>query len=151
MRNGLAGLAFGEPLTPCPRMRLLTSQPGGPTRTSACKGTTGWDIKHRARVRTQPCCFPEGKVCRFPAPDDPAVRRPQGTSPFGPGPAQGQYQLYREGNRARTVDVEKARGFGWEDRLHLLSQFCKAGRAAPTSCARRRTPGKHGVLSENRK
>ena len=85
-------------------MRLLPSQPGGPTRTSACEGTTGWDGKHRAR--TQPYCSPEGKVYRFPARGDPAVRRPQGTSPFGPDPAQGQYQLYRKGSRARAVDAE---------------------------------------------
>ena len=35
LRNDLAGLAFGEPLTPFPRMRLLPSQPGSPTRPSA--------------------------------------------------------------------------------------------------------------------
>ena len=89
-------------------MRLLPSQPGGPTRTSACEetagceGTAGWNGKHRAQARTQPDCSPEGKGCRFPAPNAPAIRRPQGTAPFGPGPVQDQYQLFREPSRARA-------------------------------------------------
>ncbi|MGY3090956.1 hypothetical protein ACVWYF_004020 [Hymenobacter sp. UYAg731] len=134
--DGIAGHAFGEPLSAFPKMRLLPPIPGvpaGPTVTYTSEETTGWFGKHRTQVRTQLYSFLDGKFCAFLAIGDPAVLRPEATFLFGPGLAQGKYQLFWEGSRARAVYAEKAEGFGMEGRLDVLSKPYEAELAARAS------------------
>ena len=134
--DGIAGHTFGEPLSAFPKMRLLPPIPGVPaglTRTYTYEGTAGWFGKHQAQVRTQLYSFLDGKFCAFLAIGDPAVLRPEATYLFGPGLAQGQYQLFWEGSRARAVYAEKAAGFGMEGRLDVLSKPLEAEQAARAS------------------
>ena len=131
--HGIAGHAFGEPLSAFPKLRLLPPTPGvpvGPTRTYTSEGTTGWFGKHRAQVNTQLYTFLDGKFYAFVAIGDPAVLRPEATYLFGPGQAQGAYQLFWEGSQARAVYAEKAAGFGREGRLDVLSKPMEAALAA---------------------
>ena len=131
--NGIAGHAFGEPLSAFPNIRLLPPAPGEVTRTYEYVGTAGWFGKHHAQVRTQFYYFLDGKFYRFLALGDPAALRPEVTYLFGPGQAQGQYQLFWEGSRARAAYVEKAEGFGMEGRLDVLSKPAEAALAARAS------------------
>lgn len=128
--NGIAGHSFGEPLSAFPKMQLLPPAPGEVTRTYTDEGTTGWFGQHHAQVRTQFYYFLDGKFYRFLALGDPAVLRPEVLYLFGPGQAQGQYQLFWEGSRARAAYVEKAEGFGLEGRLDVLSKPVEAELAA---------------------
>ena len=131
--NGIAGHAFGAPLSTFPKMRLLPPQPGELTRTYASEGTAGWFGKHRAQVRTQLYYFLNGKFYRFLAIGDAAVLRPEAAYLFGPGQQAGKYRLFWEGSRARAAYVEKPRGFGWEGTLDVLSKPLEAERAAQAS------------------
>ncbi|MDQ2769111.1 MAG: hypothetical protein M3Y54_01250 [Bacteroidota bacterium] len=131
--HGIAGHAFGEPLSAFPKLRLLPPTPGvpvGPTRTYTSEGTTGWFGKHRAQVNVQLYTFLDGKFYAFVALGDPAVLRPEATYLFGPGQAQGAYQLSWEGRQARAVYTEKAAGFGREGRLDVVSKTLEAVLAA---------------------
>jgi hypothetical protein len=133
---GVAGHKFGEPLSAFPKLRLLPAIPGvpvGPTRTYTSEETTSWFGKHRAQVPTQLYSFLDGKFCAFVAIGAPAVLRPEASYLFGPGQAQGQYQFFWEGSRARAVYAEKAAGFGREGRLDVLSKPYEAELAARAS------------------
>ncbi len=79
---------------------------------------------------TQLYSFLDGKFCAFVALGDPAVLRPETGYLFGPGQAQGQYQSFWDGSRARAVYTEKAVGFGREGRLDVLSKPYEAELAA---------------------
>lgn len=134
--DGIAGHKFGDPLSAFPKLRLLPAIPGvpvGPTRTYTGGETTGWFGKHRAQVPTQLYSFLDGKFCAFVAIGDPAVLRPEASYLFGPGQAQGPYQLFWDGSRARAVYAEKAAGFGREGRLDVLSKPYEAELAARAS------------------
>ena len=131
--NGIAGHAFGEPLSAFPNMRLLPPAPGEVTRTYEYVGTAGWFGKHHAQVRTQFYYFLDDKFYWFLALGDPAALRPEVTYLFGPGQAQGPDQLFWEGSRARAAYVEKAEGLGMEGRLDVLSKPAEAALAARAS------------------
>ncbi|MGI4736061.1 MAG: hypothetical protein ACRYG7_12870 [Janthinobacterium lividum] len=128
--NGIAGHTFGQPLSAFPRMRALPVSPGELTRTYAYEGKEGWFGKHQAQVSTQLYYFLNGKFCRFMALGNPTVLRPEATYLFGPGQAEGKYQLFWEGSRARAAYVEQARGFGMIGRLDVLSKSFEAELAA---------------------
>jgi hypothetical protein len=81
-------------------------------------------------VRTQLYYFLDGKFYRFLAVGDAAVLRPQATYLFGPGQAEGQYQLFWKGSNARAAYIEKAQGFGWEGTLDMVSKPPEAELAA---------------------
>lgn len=128
--NGIAGHSFGEPLSAFPQLRLLPPTAGELTRTYAYEGKAGWFGKHQAQVSTQLYYFWNGKFCRFLAVGNPTVLRPEATYLFGPGQAEGKYQLFWEGSRARAAYVEQARGFGMIGRLDVLSKPFEAKLAA---------------------
>ncbi|WBO86843.1 hypothetical protein [Hymenobacter yonginensis] len=131
--NGIAGHAFGEPLSAFTDLRLLPPTPGvpvGPTQTYTYEGTKGWFGKHRAQVPSQLYTFLDGKFYAFMAIGDPTILRPEATYLLGPGQAQGAYQLFWEGAKARAVYAEKAVGFGREGRLDVLSKTMEAALAA---------------------
>ncbi|MGI4735324.1 MAG: hypothetical protein ACRYG7_09115 [Janthinobacterium lividum] len=128
--NGIAGHAFGEPLSAFPKMRPLPPTSGELTRTYSYEGKEGWFGKHQAQVSTQLYYFLNGKFCRFLAIGNPTVLRPEATYLFGPGQAEGKYRLFWEGSQARAAYVEQARGFGMEGRLDVLSKALEAEQAA---------------------
>jgi hypothetical protein len=128
--NGIAGHTFGEPLSAFPKMRLVPPTAGELTRTYAYEGQVGWFGKHQAQVSTQLYYFLNGKFCRFMAVGNPTVLRPEATYLFGPGQAEGKYQLFWEGSRARAAYGEQARGFGMIGRLDVLSKSFEAELAA---------------------
>jgi len=128
--NGIAGHAFGAPLSAFPKMRLLPPSPGELTRTYAYEGTAGWFGKHRAQVPTQFYSFLNDKFCHFMAIGNPTVLRPEATYLFSPGQTEGKYRLFWDGSRARAVYAEQARGMGMEGRLDVLSKALEAEQAA---------------------
>jgi hypothetical protein len=128
--NGIAGHAFGQPLSAFPKMRLLPPSPGELTRTYAYEGSEGWFGKHHQQVRSQFYYFLNSKFCRFLALGDPTVLRPEATYLFGPGQAEGKYRLFWEGSQARAAYSEQASGMGMEGKLDVLSKVLEAERAA---------------------
>ena len=128
--HGIAGHAFGEPLSAFPHLRRLPPIPGVPTRFFTYEGTTGWFGTHRTPVRDQLYAFLDGKFYAFMAIGDPAVLRSEAIYLFGPGQAQGAYQLCWEGSQARAVYTEKAIGVDWQGRLDVFSKSLDAPLAA---------------------
>lgn len=133
--NGIAGHTFGQPVSAFPKMRLLPVSPGELTRTYseeevAGAKATGWFGKHRPQVPTQLYWFLDNKFSQFRAVGDAATLRAEAIYLLGPGQAQGQYQLFWEGTRARAVFSEQARGFGREGTLDVLSKPLEAELAA---------------------
>ncbi|RZK32831.1 MAG: hypothetical protein EOO63_00005 [Hymenobacter sp.] len=72
----------------------------------------------------------DGKFSKFRAVGDAATLRAEAIYLLGPGQAQGQYQLFWDGSRARAVFSEQARGFGREGTLDVLSKPLEAEVAA---------------------
>lgn len=133
--NGIAGHTFGQPVSAFPKMRLMQTSPGELTRTYDDEGVagakaTGWFGKHRPQVPTQLYWFLDNKFSQFRAVGDAATLRAEAIYLLGPGQAQGQYQLFWEGSRARAVFSEQARGFGREGTLDVLSKPLEAELAA---------------------
>lgn len=128
--NGLAGHAFGEPLSAFPQMRALPPKPGELTRTYAYEGTAGWFGKHQAQVPFQYYYFLNGKFCRFLAIGNAAVLRPEATYLFGPSQQESTYRLFWEGSRARAAYIETPEGFGWKGTLDVVSKPFEAEQAA---------------------
>ena len=127
--NGIAGHAFGEPLSSFSQLRPIPSTPGEPTKAYAYEGSAGWFGKHKAQVRAL-YYFLDGKFCHFRAYGDAAVLRPQVDYLFGPSKQEGKYRLFWEGSRARAAYIEEVRGFGWEGTLNVLSKPLEAALAA---------------------
>jgi hypothetical protein len=111
-------------------MRLIPPSPGDLTRTYTYEGNEGWFGKHHRQVRTQFYYFLDGKFVRFMALGNPTVLRPEAIYLFGPGQAQGQYQLFWDGSRARAAYNEKASGMGMEAQLDILSKAFEAEQGA---------------------
>ena len=133
--NGIAGHTFGQPVSAFPKMRLMQTNPGELTRTYDDEGVagakaTGWFGKHRPQVPTQLYWFLDNKFSQFRAVGDAATLRAEAIYLLGPGQAQGQYQLFWDGSRARAVFSEQARGFGREGTLDVLSKPLEAELAA---------------------
>ncbi len=133
--NGIAGHTFGQPVSAFPHMRAMQVYPGELTRTYADEGrtgakATGWFDKHRPQVPTQLYWFLDNKFSQFRAIGDAATLRAEAIYLLGPGQAQGPHQLFWEGNRARAVFSEQARGFGLEGTLDVLSRPLEAEVAA---------------------
>ena len=133
--NGIAGHTFGQPVSAFPHMRLMQPSPGELTRTYSDEGSsgakaTGWFSKHRPQVPTQLYWFLNDRFSQFRAVGDAATLRAEAIYLLGPGQAQGQYQLFWEGSRARAVFSEQARGFGREGTLDVLSKPLEAELAA---------------------
>ena len=133
--NGIAGHTFGQPVSTFPQMRLMQTSPGELTRTYDDEGVagakaTGWFGKHRPQVPTQLYWFLDNKFSQFRAVGDAATLRAEAIYLLGPGQAQGQYQLFWDGSRARAVFSEQARGFGREGTLDVLSKPLEAELAA---------------------
>lgn len=133
--NGIAGHTFGQPVSAFPNMRLMQTSPGELTQTYSDEGVagakaTGWFGKHRPQVPTQLYWFLDNKFSQFRAVGDAATLRAEAIYLLGPGQAQGQYQLFWEGSRARAVFSEQARGFGREGTLDVLSKPLEAELAA---------------------
>ena len=133
--NGIAGHTFGQPVSAFPKMRLMQTSPGELTRTYDDEGVTGakatgWFGKHRPQVPTQLYWFLDNKFSQFRAVGDAATLRAEAIYLLGPGQAQGQYQLFWDGSRARAVFSEQARGFGREGTLDVLSKPLEAELAA---------------------
>ncbi|RZK17070.1 MAG: hypothetical protein EOO56_18665 [Hymenobacter sp.] len=113
----------------------MQTSPGELTRTYDDEGVagakaTGWFGKHRPQVPTQLYWFLDNKFSQFRAVGDAATLRAEAIYLLGPGQAQGQYQLFWEGSRARAVFSEQARGFGREGTLDVLSKPLEAELAA---------------------
>jgi hypothetical protein len=133
--NGIAGHTFGQPVSAFPHMRLMQTSPGELTRTYDDEGVvgakaTGWFGKHRPQVPIQLYWFLDNKFSQFRAVGGAATLRAEAIYLLGPGQAQGQYQLFWEGSRARAVFSEQARGFGREGTLDVLSKPLEAELAA---------------------
>jgi hypothetical protein len=133
--NGIAGHTFGQPVSAFTHMRLLPPSPEELSKTYSDEGVagakaTGWFGKHRPQVPTQLYWFLDDKFSQFRAVGDAATLRAEAIYLLGPGQAQGQYQLFWEGSRARAVFSEQARGFGREGTLDVLSKPLEAELAA---------------------
>lgn len=133
--NGIAGHLFGQPLSAFPRMRSMEHAPSELTKVYSDEGTPGkpgigWFGKHRREVPTQLYWFLDGQFSQFRAVGDAPTLRAEAIYLLGPGQAQGQYQLFWEGRRARAVYVEKPQGFGWQGTLDVLSKPLEAALTA---------------------
>jgi hypothetical protein len=133
--NGIAGHTFGQPVSAFSKMRFMQNSPGQLSRTYSDEGVTGakatgWFGKHHAQVPTQLYWFLDDRFSQFRAVGDAATLRAEAIYLLGPGQAQGQDQLFWDGSRARAVFSEKARGFGREGTLDVLSKPLEAELAA---------------------
>jgi hypothetical protein len=133
--NGIASHTFGQPVNAFPNMRFMQTSPGQLSRTYSDDGSTGakatgWFGKHRPQVPTQLYWFLDNKFSQFRAVGDAATLRAEAIYLLGPGQAQGPYELFWDGSRARAVFSEKARGFGREGTLDVLSKPLEAELAA---------------------
>lgn len=129
--NGVAGHTFGQPLSAFPKLEMYAVEPGEVTRTyHPPAGTTGsWFAKHRREVPYQFYDFLDGQFYRFRAVGEPATLRAEAEYLFGPGLVQGPL-VFWEGERARAVYSEQARGLGREGTLQVLSKPLEAALAA---------------------
>lgn len=133
--NGIAGHSFGQPVSAFPRMRSVEAPSGELTKVYSDEGSpgkpgAGWFGKHRRAVPTQLYWFLNDQFSQFRAVGDAPTLRAEAIYLLGPGQAQGKYQLFWEGRRARAVYVEKPQGFGWQGTLDVLSKPLEAELAA---------------------